>query len=76
MQLNLAELVNRADRIYRGRVLSANEGTIDVTGGQLPVVTYRLQVDEIFRADVAVVRTYGSPRFGCSRNPGRCARET
>lgn len=56
MQLNLTELVNRADRIYRGKVLSATEGTIDVAGGQLPIVTYRIAVDELFRGDVAVVK--------------------
>jgi hypothetical protein len=56
MQLNLAELVNRADRIFRGRVLSANGGTVDVAGGQLPVVTYRLEVDDVFRGDVTVVK--------------------
>jgi hypothetical protein len=52
MQFNLAELVDRAHAIYRGRVLSAQEGTVAIGGGQLNVVTYRIQVDELFRGDV------------------------
>jgi hypothetical protein len=56
MQLNLEQLVVRADRIYRGRVLSVAEGAVDVAGGQLPVVTYRIEVDDVFRGDVTVVK--------------------
>ena len=56
MQFNLAEMVDRAHSIYRGRVLSAQEGTIAVGGGQLATVTYRIQVDELFRGDVTEVK--------------------
>jgi hypothetical protein len=56
MQFNLAEMVDRAHSIYRGRVLSAEEGTVAVGGGQLPVVTYRIQVGELFRGDVTEVK--------------------
>ncbi len=56
MQLNLAEMVQRADRIYRGTVVSASAGTIAAGGGQLPVVTYRLQVEEVFRGDFTTVK--------------------
>ncbi len=56
MQFNLAEMVDRAHSIYRGRVLSAQEGTIAVGGGQLNIVTYRIQVDELFRGDVTEVK--------------------
>ena len=55
-QLNLAEMVQRADKIYRGTVLSAKESTVQVGGGQLPVVTYRLQVEEVFRGDIPMVK--------------------
>jgi hypothetical protein len=57
MQFNLAEMVERADLIYRGQVLSATEGTVAIGGGQLNVVTYRIEVDELFRG--AVVETKG-----------------
>jgi hypothetical protein len=45
-QLNLAEMTQRASRIYLGTVLSTTEGTVEVGGGQLPVVTYRISVEE------------------------------
>jgi hypothetical protein len=56
MQLNLAQLVDRADRIYRGTVLTATEGTLEAGGGQLPIVTYQIRVDETFRGDTTVVK--------------------
>jgi len=55
-QLNLAEMVQRADKIYRGTVLSAKEGTVQAGGGQLPIITYRLQVEEVFRGDIPTVK--------------------
>lgn len=55
-QLNLAEMVQRADKIYRATVISATEGTIAAGGGQLPVVTYRLQVEEVFRGTIPMVK--------------------
>lgn len=50
MQFNLAEMVDRAHSIYRGRVLSAQEGTIAVGGGQLSIVTYRSRSTSCFAA--------------------------
>jgi len=46
---NLSEMVQNADKIYRGTVLSAESGTVDAGGGKLPIVTYRIKVDETFR---------------------------
>ena len=56
MQLNLGEMVQRADRIYRGTVISVTAGTVAVGGGQLPTVTYRLRVDESFRGEFVSVK--------------------
>jgi hypothetical protein len=56
MQMNLAELVQRADRIYRGTVVSATSGTVAVGGGELPIVTYRLQVEDVIRGDVDTMK--------------------
>jgi hypothetical protein len=56
MQMNLVEMAQRSAQIYRGTVLSATEGTVKIGGGQLPVVTYRLQVEESFRGDIPVVK--------------------
>ena len=67
MQLNLGEMVQRADRIYRGEVLSVRAATVDAGGGQLPITVYRLRVDEAFRGEftevkgirIAELRTFG-----------------
>jgi hypothetical protein len=56
IQMNLEEMCRRSARIYRGTVLSATEGSVAVGGGQLPVVTYRLRVEEAFRGDIPVVK--------------------
>jgi hypothetical protein len=56
IQMNLEEMCRRSARIYRGTVLSAAEGSVAVGGGQLPVVTYRLRVEEAFRGDIPVVK--------------------
>lgn len=49
LQMNLGELCDRADRIYRGTVVEVTEGTIEVGGGELPTVTYKVRVDEAFK---------------------------
>lgn len=67
MQLNLGEMVQRADRIFRGTVLSVGAESVSAGGGQLPVAVYRLRVDEAFRGEfpdvkgvrIAEIRTLG-----------------
>jgi len=49
VQMNLADLAGRADKVFRGTVLSAKPGTVKAGGGDLPVVVYRLRVDEEFK---------------------------
>jgi hypothetical protein len=51
LKMNLAELTDRADAIFRGEVLSAEPGKISIGGGTLPTVTYRLRVDEAFKGE-------------------------
>ena len=62
-QLNLAEMVKRADKIYRGTVVSEKTSTIDVGGGQLPVMTYRLRVEEVFRGGFETVKGVQIPEI-------------
>ncbi len=45
---NLAEMCDEAAMIYRGKVLDIRESTKEMAGGELPVVTYRLEVSESF----------------------------
>lgn len=49
LKMNLAQLTDRAEAIFRGEVLSAEPGKIALGGGTLPTVTYRLRVDEAFK---------------------------
>jgi hypothetical protein len=51
LKMNLAELTDRADAIFRGEVLSVEPGKIAIGGGTLPTVTYRLRVDEAFKGN-------------------------
>lgn len=48
-QMNLADLAGRAERIFRGTVVSVKPGTVKAGGGELPMVVYRLRVDEAFK---------------------------
>lgn len=56
LQLDLEQLVDRADKIYRGTVLSARAGTVEAGGGTLPTVTYKIEVDEAFKGDFETVK--------------------
>jgi hypothetical protein len=48
-QMNLAEMCTRADKAFRGTVVHAQPREIEVRGGRLPVVTYRIRVEEAFK---------------------------
>lgn len=74
LQMNLQEMVSRADRIFRGTVLDVREGTVTAGGGELPVVTYRIRVDEALKGtfeevkgvQIAEVRMLGKVKPGNS----------
>src|SRR5690606_26415920 len=42
LQMSLEDLAARADRVFRGSVLSIEPGTVTVGGGELPTITYEL----------------------------------
>lgn len=50
-KMELSELCERADKIFRGTVLSAQEGSVQAGGGELPTVTYYIEVDESFQGE-------------------------
>lgn len=52
LQLNLEQLTDRADKIFRGTVIAIESGTVRAGGGELPIVVYRLRVEETFKGDV------------------------
>ena len=50
-QMNLEEMVARADRVFTGEVLGVSEGRVATGGGEVPTVTYRLKVIEAFKGE-------------------------
>lgn len=50
-KMDLGEVCARADKIFRGTVVSATEGTVEAGGGQLPTVTYLIKVEEGFQGE-------------------------
>lgn len=56
LQLDLAQLTERAGRIFRGTVVDVEQGTIEAGGGELPAVTYRLRVDDLFKGEADIVK--------------------
>jgi hypothetical protein len=65
--MTLRDLVARADRIVRGTVVAADESTVPAGGGNIPIVVYRIRVDEVLKGtvgagDVIDVRMVGAPK--------------
>lgn len=48
-KMDLSEICDSADRIFRGRVLGIEAGTVEAGGAELPTVTYRIEVTEAMR---------------------------
>ena len=51
VQMNLADLASRADKVFRGTVISVKAGSVKAGGGELPTLVYRLRVEEPFKGD-------------------------
>ena len=51
IHMTLSDLVERGDRIVRGTVLAADEGTVTAGGGALPIVIYKIRVDEALKGE-------------------------
>lgn len=54
--MDLGELCSRAGMIFRGTVIEVTAGTLELGGGELPTVTYRVRVDEAFKGDFSDVK--------------------
>ncbi len=50
-QFNLGGLVGNADKIFRGTILGVSRGTVNVGGGTLDTVTYKIEVKESFKGE-------------------------
>jgi len=56
LKLDLTELTTRADKIFRGTVIFVKQGTIEAGGSELPAVTYRIAVEELFKGEATEVK--------------------
>lgn len=56
LHMNLDGLCDRADKIFRGVVLDIEKGTVTAGGGELPTVTYTLEVTEDFVGNIVEVK--------------------
>jgi len=56
LQLNLEEMTGRADKIFRGTVFDIQQSTIEAGGAELPTVTYRFRVEELFKGQASEVK--------------------
>jgi hypothetical protein len=54
--MELGELVQRADRIFRGTVIDVEQSSVEAGGGELPMVLYRLRVEEMVKGEADVVK--------------------
>jgi hypothetical protein len=51
LQMDLGQLTARAGLIFRGTVVDVEQGTVAAGGGELPAVTYRLVVEELYKGE-------------------------
>ena len=56
LQMNLQQMVDRSDKIFRGKVMDVREGTVRAGGTDLSTVTYRIRVDEAFKGTFREVK--------------------
>jgi len=78
-QMNLADLANRADKVFRGTVISVKAGSVKAGGGELPILVYRLRVEEPFKGDfgegkekgLVEIRMVGEAKVKAASGPQR-----
>jgi hypothetical protein len=56
LHMNLGELTAGADKIFRGTVTDVQQGTIEAGGAELPMVTYKFKVEELFKGEATQVK--------------------
>lgn len=52
-QMNLGELTNNADKIFRGTVVRVESGTVKAGGAELPTVKYVIQVSDLLKGNIS-----------------------
>lgn len=73
LKMDLDGLVTNADRIFRGTVVAVEPGTLEIGGGELPTVTFRIALEETFKgtfegkeSDVVEMTVVGNLKQGDS----------
>lgn len=56
LQMNLEDLSQRADKIFRGTVVDIIPGSVTAGGGEIPTTTYLLRVEEILKGNADIVK--------------------
>lgn len=56
VEMNLAALTDRSDKIFRGTVLDVSETSVEAGGGTLPAVKYTLRVDETYKGSFPLIK--------------------
>jgi hypothetical protein len=69
--MNLRDLVAHADRIVRGTVIASDEGTVAAGGGAIPIVTYRIRVEESLKGGAGAGETIEVRLLGRVKQPAR-----
>jgi len=69
--MTLSDLVARGDRIVRGTVIGSEEGTVNAGGGAVPIVTYRIRVEESLKGGASAGETIEVRLLGRLKQPTR-----
>ncbi len=56
LHMDLGELTNRADRIFRGTLVTMEQITVEAGGAELPAVRYQFRVEELFKGEATETR--------------------
>ena len=67
--MTLSDLVARADQIVRGTVVGSEEGTVSAGGGAVPIVAYRIRVEESLKGGASAGDTIEVRLLGRLKQP-------
>ncbi len=56
VRMNLADMCDGAGRIFSGTVIEAKAGTVQAGGGELPVMNYKVAVDDAFKGEFTEIK--------------------
>lgn len=56
LQMNLAQMLDRSEKVFVGTVIDVTESRIEVGGGEIPAVTYTFRVGDTFKGSYQEVK--------------------